>query len=65
MCVFGLAPCDPVSTGLATDSASDAALFASGNPLQPGTGLSAVKSIGCVHVKGKWREITSLQELER
>jgi hypothetical protein len=65
MCVFGLAPCGPVSTGLATHSASIAALFAPASPSQPGFGLTASKPMACVRVKGKGRGIISLQEIER
>jgi hypothetical protein len=65
MCVFGLALCGPMATALATHTASDAALSASANPSQPGTGLSASTPMGCVRVKGKWRGIISLQEIER
>jgi len=65
MRVLGLAPCGPIAAGLATHSASDAALFASANPSQPGFGLTASKPMGCVRVKGKWRGIISLQEIER
>ena len=65
MRVFGLALCGPMATGFAAHTASDAALFASANPSQLGLGLTASKQMACVGVKGKWRGIISLQEIER
>jgi hypothetical protein len=65
MCVFGLAPSGPMATGLATHTASDAALAASANPSQPGSDVTTSKPMGCLHAKGKRRGVISLQEIER